>query len=106
LPVFLIFPLFDRLFLKNLWTKHMIRGNVLHGDFPVVDRKSNTDAMIDDNMSEMEISTLERKKFRQLHPDADLEERIYQQELSYSARKAFIENHPEFNPLPRRRKRK
>lgn len=103
-PVLLIFPLFDKLFLRELQVRKGVAKNELRRAVKAADRAKNLDAIVDDRVAEMEVSGLARQKFRQLHPEADLEERIYQRELSYSAELAFRENHPEFEPRRRRRR--
>ena len=103
-PVLLIFPLFDKLVLKESWIQVGVKTDEFRRTIKNFDQNKNPDIFVDYRVAEMEISGLDRQKFRQLHPEADLEERIYQRELSYSTELAFREIHPELEPKRRRRR--
>ena len=69
LPIFIILPLFDKLFFKNLKSTKGILGK---GSL------SNT--------SQLEINNSLRKNFQVIRPDDELEEGLYLKQASYSAK--------------------
>ena len=72
LPIFIILPLFDKLFFQNLKSTKGVLGK---GSLS--------------NISQLEINNSLRKNFQAIQPDHELEKGLYLKQASYSAKVDF-----------------
>lgn len=99
LGIVLSVMLIASIFLRLLLDKLKLFEGVWHREFnrkvSALDRKRNLNEIVDDRVSEMEVSFLAKNRFRLTHSGVDLNEKIYQREIAYQADLAIREAHPE-----------